>query len=356
MMNVNKENRMAVNVFAITNRGLEPICAEEMKRVPALSVTGTSYRRVSAILRGNISAVLSLKTVDDVFIEVGGWEEIGPHRIVLQSITENSQKLVLEPALEVIAQARAVSRQPAYSVTANFVGKRNYSMDEIKAAAALGINGRYGWRYVDEDESEINIRIFIEHDTAYIGVRLAAVSLHRRAYKQAHLPGSLKPSVAAAMLLTAEAAPGMRMLDPLCGAGTLPIEAALQGVLAWGGDLDSSALDSARTNIRAAGISVHLQCWDAMHLPLASAIDGPHCNKPAMGAAGSGGRKSGTILPPGVCRVSACAGARRADRAAHQPAGTCRFRGHDPPGGDRDQPVWSESNDLKVQRLKAGKI
>jgi tRNA (guanine6-N2)-methyltransferase len=261
---------MAVNLFAITNRGLEPLCAEEMKRVLALSITGTSYRRVSAILRGNVSAVLSLKTVDDVFIDVGTWEEIGPHRIVLQSITENSQKLVLEPALEVVAQARSISRQPAFSVTANFVGKRNYSMDEIKAAAALGITAHYGWRYVDEDESEINVRLFIEHDSAYIGVRLAAVALHRRAYKQAHLPGSLKPSVAAAMLLTAEAAPGLRMLDPLCGAGTLPIEAALQGVLAWGGDLNSAALDSARTNIRAAGISVHLQRWDAVHLPLAS--------------------------------------------------------------------------------------
>jgi hypothetical protein len=28
-----------------------------------------------------------------------------------------------------------------FQVTANFVGKRNYSMDEIKAAAALGITG-----------------------------------------------------------------------------------------------------------------------------------------------------------------------------------------------------------------------
>jgi 23S rRNA G2445 N2-methylase RlmL len=143
-------------------------------------------------------------------------------------------------------------------------------MDEIKAAAALGITARYGWRYVDEDESEINVRIFIEHDTAYIGVRLAAVSLHRRAYKQAHLPGSLKPSVAAAMLLTAEAAPGLSLLDPLCETGTIPIEAALQGVLTWGGDMDGAALDSARTNIRAAGISVHLQRWDAVNLPLAS--------------------------------------------------------------------------------------
>jgi hypothetical protein len=72
---------MAVNLFAITNRGLEPICAEEMKRIPALSITGTSYRRVSAILRGNVSAVLSLKTVDDVFIDVGtlGRDRTAPH-------------------------------------------------------------------------------------------------------------------------------------------------------------------------------------------------------------------------------------------------------------------------------------
>jgi tRNA (guanine6-N2)-methyltransferase len=267
---VHKEKSMAVDLFVVTNRGLEPICAAEMRQIPALSVKTISYRRVSAVLRGNLSSVLRLRTVDDVFIDLGTWTGIGPHRIVLETLKENSRELTLVPAIEIIKQARPVSRQPAFSVTANFVGKRNYNMDEIKAAVATGVMERHDWRCTTEDESEINLRIFIEHDNAYIGMRVGAVSLHRRPYKQSHLPGSLKPSVAAAMLQVAETAAGMRVLDPLCGAGTIPIEAALQGAKAWGGDLNAIALNSARTNLIAAGAGVRLHQWDAVNLPLAA--------------------------------------------------------------------------------------
>jgi tRNA (guanine6-N2)-methyltransferase len=259
---------MAVDLFAVTNRGLEPVCAAEMKQIPALSVKEISYRRITAVLRGNLSPVVRLRTVDDVFIDLGTWTDIGPHRVVLETLKQNSRELSLVPAVEVITQARPVSRQPAFSVTANFVGKRNYSMDEIKAVVASGITDHYGWRYTSEDESELNLRVFIEHDTAYIGLRIGAVSLHRRSYKLAHLPGSLKPSVAAAMLQIAEVAPGMRVLDPLCGAGTLLIEAALQGAKALGGDIDAAALTHAAINARAAGMQVYLQHWNAMNLPL----------------------------------------------------------------------------------------
>jgi tRNA (guanine6-N2)-methyltransferase len=265
---------MVVDLFAVTNRGLEPLCAAEMKQISALRVKEISYRRVSAVLRGSLSSVLRLRTVDDVFIDLQTWTGIGPHRAVLQSLQENSRSLDLSPAIEVISQARSLSRQPAFSVTANFVGKRNYTMDEIKAVVAAGVTERYHWRYTSEDESELNLRVFIEHDTAYVGMRLASTALHRRMYKQAHLPGSLKPTVAAAMLQLAEIAAGMRVVDPMCGTGTIPIEAALQGSLAWGGDLDPTALVSAQKNVDAAGVRVALQRWDAVQLPLpAAAVD-----------------------------------------------------------------------------------
>jgi tRNA (guanine6-N2)-methyltransferase len=267
---VHKEKTMVVDLFVVTNRGLEPVCAAEMRRIPALSVKAISYRRVTAVLRGNLSSVLRLRTVDDVFIDLGTWTGIGPHRIVLETLKENSRELTLVPALDVITQARPVSRQPAFSITANFVGKRNYNMDEIKSVVATGVMERYHWRCTTEDESEINLRVFIEHDTAYVGMRVGAVSLHRRPYKQSHLPGSLKPSVAAAMLQVAETAAGIRVLDPLCGAGTIPIEAALQGAKAFGGDLDANALNSARMNLNAAGAGVRLHQWDAVTLPLAA--------------------------------------------------------------------------------------
>jgi tRNA (guanine6-N2)-methyltransferase len=261
---------MVVDLFAVTNRGLEAVCAAEMKKISALQVKAVSYRRVTAVLRGSLSAVLRLRSADDVFIDLGTWNGIGPHRVVLDTLKENSRMLDLLPAIEMISQARPVSRQPSFSVTANFVGKRNYSMDEIKAVVSAGIVARYRWQYVDEDASEINLRAFIEHDTAYIGMRLARTALHRRQWKQAHLPGSLKPSVAAAMLQVAETARGMHMLDPFCGAGTICIEAALQGAVSYGGDLDPGALRAASTNVRLAGARTYLYRWDAVALPLES--------------------------------------------------------------------------------------
>jgi 23S rRNA G2445 N2-methylase RlmL len=148
-------------------------------------------------------------------------------------------------------------------VTANFVGKRNYSTDEIKDALAVGISDQYGWPYAAEDKSEVNIRIFLEHEWAYVGMRLAATPLHRRPYKQSNLPGSLKPTIAAAMLYIAGVLPGESVLDPFCGAGTILIEAALLGAEAYGGDNDPQALAAARNNAVLAGVSIAVEPWDA---------------------------------------------------------------------------------------------
>jgi len=260
---------MPVDIFAVATRGLEAVCAEEMSQLPGLQVKDTAYRRVTAVLRGDLSSVLALRTVDDVFVDAAVWKAVGPHRAALQLLRDNSRALDLRGVAAIVRQVRPVSRQPAFSVTANFVGRRNYSTDEIKAAVAEGVSGRYGWGAAEEDQSELNLRVFIEHDTAYVGVRIGETALHRRPWKRAHLPGSLKPSAAAAMLRLAQLSPGQRLLDPCCGAGTILIEGALQGAQTVGGDQDPQALQAARLNAASAGAHLNLHRWDAARLPLA---------------------------------------------------------------------------------------
>ena len=257
-------------IFAVTNRGLEQLCAEELAGLPGLQIRQVAYRRVAAKIEGDLSALLGLKLVDDVFLELGSWEDIVPQRIALARMKELSSTLDLAEALQSISGLRLVRRPPSFSVTANFVGKRNYSSDEIKLAVSEGVTTRYGWRYTSEDLSDLNLRVFIEHEQAYIGVRLSATPQHSRSYKQEHIAGSLKPTIAAAMLLIAEAAPDRIILDPLCGAGTILIEAALAGGSPWGGDSEAPALLAARANARGANIALHLQQWDARSLPLRS--------------------------------------------------------------------------------------
>ncbi|CAI5459495.1 unnamed protein product [Closterium sp. Yama58-4] len=72
-----------------------------------------------------------------------------------------------------------------------------------------------------------------------------------RTYRKALVPTSLKPSTAFALLQLADIHPGHIVLDPMCGCGTLPLEAAdwlKSRVSAFGGDKDTGAVDAAATN------------------------------------------------------------------------------------------------------------
>jgi len=261
---------VATPIFAVTTRGLEAISAAEM-RASGLVVSRIGYRRIEAAC-DDLGAVSRLRTADDVFVHVGGWDEIGHTRDELKRLTTFSAALDLEPALAAVRQIRPLPCPIHFSVTANFVGRRNYTAPEIKAAVAQGLMQQRGeWLYTDDDtEAAINLRVFMEHTEATIGVRALSQPLHRRLYKQQHIPGSLKPTVAAAMLHIAGAEAGMRLVDTFCGAGTIPLEAAFMGAWAVGGDMDAEVLRAARANARGAEVPPRFLRWDATRLPLVS--------------------------------------------------------------------------------------
>jgi 23S rRNA G2445 N2-methylase RlmL len=260
------------DVFALTTRGLESTSAGEMAAVPGVTITQVAYRRIAAACAGPLEPLLGLRTVDDVFLDVATWRGVGRPRRALATLRALSARIDLPAASRTCAGLRPLRRAPTFAVTASFVGKRNYSTAEIKHEIAAGVEAGHGWTYCRDDAAaDLTIRLFIEHDVALVGVRLGKTALSKRPYKQAHLPGSLKPPVAAALVMLVDVAPGLRLLDPCCGAGTILVEAALMGATAMGGDSDPSAVAAARANVEAAGISAEIQQWDAQALPIANA-------------------------------------------------------------------------------------
>lgn len=262
---------VGTSFFALTTRGLEDVSQAEIAQLPDISALNSAYRRVTGDCSDDIASLTTLRTVDDVFLTVAVWSDLTHTRQALADIQAWSAALDLRPGVGLLRRVRSIDAQPVYAITVNFVGKRNYTAPEIKAAVQAGIAARYPrWRYSDDDGmAEVNLRVFIDHDEALVGLRIAAKPLYRRAYKQAHLPGSLKPSVAAALLQLAEAQPGTTLLDPFCGSGTILIEAAESGLNAVGGDLTAAALVNSQENSADAGVSIALQQWDAAQLPLA---------------------------------------------------------------------------------------
>lgn len=272
----------AIPFFALTTSGLEALSASEIALLPGVQVNAISYRCISATCSGSLAPLLALRTVDDAFIHVANWTDIGRPRGSLERLRQLAARLELREAAEYCARLRPIGKSPTFSVSASFVGKRNYTGEEIKAVLARELEWTNGWSYRQDDRvADLNVRLFLEHEVARVGVRIGKTALHDRWYQQAHIPGALKPPVAAALILLAQAAPGTLVLDPCCGSGTILIEAALQGASACGGDNSQPALTAARANIAAAGVEISLHCWDACALPLANAsVDRVVCNLP----------------------------------------------------------------------------
>jgi 23S rRNA (guanine2445-N2)-methyltransferase / 23S rRNA (guanine2069-N7)-methyltransferase len=81
------------------------------------------------------------------------------------------------------------------------------------------------------ERPDVRINVYLHEDRATVSIDLSGESLHRRSYRQAGGVAPLKENLAAAVLLLADwprlARQRVPLLDPMCGSGTLCIEAAL---------------------------------------------------------------------------------------------------------------------------------
>jgi 23S rRNA G2445 N2-methylase RlmL len=167
--------------------------------------------------------------------------------------------------------------KPTYRLVAQMTGEHGYRRVDARAALADGLAGKFpaSWREADENAA-VEVWLTIDGATAVCGLRLSDRSMRHRTYKEEHLPASLRPSIAAAMVRLAGAGPGMTVLDPACGAGTILAEQCDLarrrggGVDVWGGDIDPAAVRAAADNLRRLG-PARLARWDARRLPLPGA-------------------------------------------------------------------------------------
>lgn len=87
---------------------------------------------------------------------------------------------------------------------------------------------------VSLEQPDVRISVRLDREQAHVSLDLSGDSLHRRAYRARGVAAPLKENLAAAMLLRcgwpAIAEAGGELVDPMCGSGTLVIEAALMAL------------------------------------------------------------------------------------------------------------------------------
>ena len=97
----------------------------------------------------------------------------------------------------------------------------------MKKAMVERLKEKYGVSWFPETGSSYPLRVFIYKDVVTIGLDTTGVSLHKRGYRTMTSKAPITETLAAALILLTPWHRDRILVDPFCGSGTIPIEAAM---------------------------------------------------------------------------------------------------------------------------------
>lgn len=280
--------------------GLESVCKRE--------ITDLGYEIVSVedgrvVFRGDAAACaranIFLRTCERILLHVGSftattWDEL----------FEKTRALPWE---------EYIPRDGRFWVTkANSIKSTLFSPSDIQSIMKKAMVKRLGEKYklswFEESGAEYPVRVSILKDRVTVGLDTSGISLHKRGYRKLTAKAPVTETLAAALIMLTPWKADRILVDPFCGSGTFPIEAAMiaadiapgmkrqftaqsWGIIpegAWnealseaagrvkedvcvdiqGYDIDGDVIRSARANASAAGVGsmIHFQQRDVSAL------------------------------------------------------------------------------------------
>ena len=124
-----------------------------------------------------------------------------------------------------------IGRNDAFPVKGRSVKSALYSIPDcqriVKKAIAGRLSAKYGLERLPETGVKYQIVFFILNDEAWLMIDTSGEGLHKRGYRTQANEAPIRETLAAAMVRMARPRENVILVDPFCGSGTIPIEAAL---------------------------------------------------------------------------------------------------------------------------------
>jgi 23S rRNA G2445 N2-methylase RlmL len=269
--------------YALVVPGVEALAADELASLGArLTDTLSRFDRRESLLlfeTADIRRALRSRLAEDIFRVV--LDTPTPHaRNAPAAIARRLEKPALDAAL-IEHHALAPKRGGrSYRAVVRVAGRQSFRREDLESAVVRALGAMLPHWVRAREAASVEVWAHVIGERTIAGVRLTPDEFGQRRYKRAHLPASLKPTVARALVLWSGPRPDDVVLDPMAGAGTILRERAdaVPARLIAGGDVDPAAIDAARAN---AGRQPHLALWDALRLPVRSeSIDAVITNPP----------------------------------------------------------------------------
>ena len=99
----------------------------------------------------------------------------------------------------------------------------------MKKAMVDRLKKKYNVNWFPEDGASFPLRVTIMKDVMTVGLDTSGDSLHKRGYRQATVKAPITETLAAALIMLTPWKWDRILVDPFCGSGTFPIEAAMIG-------------------------------------------------------------------------------------------------------------------------------
>lgn len=284
-------------LFAPCHFGLESVLKREITDL-GYEITEVVDGRVS--FKGDAAAIarcnVFLRTTERVMLKIGSFKAA--------TFDELFEKTKALPWENFIPKDGKFWVKKASSIKSKLFSPSDIQ-SIVKKAIVDRLSGKYNILRFPEDGSEYPIRITILKDEVTVGLDTSGDSLHKRGYRKLTVKAPITETLAAALISLTPWKKDRILIDPFCGSGTIPIEAAMIGLniapgmsrdfqaMSWdnilskslftnakkeamdlvdrdsklsiqGYDLDPSALDAARGNLALAGLegSIHFQQRD----------------------------------------------------------------------------------------------
>lgn len=209
-----------LDLIATSTFGIEAIVARELKELGYDNIT-VENGRVTFV--GNEKAIcdtnLWLRCADRVYLKIGEFKATS-----FEELFQQVKALPWENYLPIDAE---------FPVNAKSVKSKLFSLSDIQAISKKAVVEKmkeiYFKDWFEESGGKYPILVSILKDKVTVSIDTSGTGLHKRGYREAQGEAPLKETLAAAMIKISRWHPDRTLIDPLCGSGTIPIEAAMIG-------------------------------------------------------------------------------------------------------------------------------
>jgi 23S rRNA G2445 N2-methylase RlmL len=241
-----------LRLLLTTNPGIEDIAEKEVEEV--LEARASRFQN----LPGKVSVEIGNEKLMKVF-SLRSIYHVAKYIFAFEIRTDEEGLMDIYNGLK-STEIEDLKEAKTFRVTSQRIGEHAFTSVQVQKYAGQALVEKYD-KKVSLKSFDVNIVCDVIGSKCYVGVQLTRGSLHKRFERPFNHPAAIKAPLAYGMLRIAEIKEGDALLDPFCGGGTIPIEAAQTWdgrITIFGSDINNRFLDGAKRNAKAAGVEKYI--------------------------------------------------------------------------------------------------